>query len=147
MEEGLVERFNNEMETVLDLLDYENVERVWMERRATSGSHPDDAAFDLHIVREGSDGVVYEDGIHTLSESERTVIGLVVALSGHLVHRVHEEVPFILLDSVEAIDAERLSRLLDYFSQYADYLVMALLPEDEKALDAEYETVGADILG
>jgi hypothetical protein len=31
--------------------------------------------------------------------------------------------------------------LVNYFSEYADYLVAALLPEDAAALDDEYEDV------
>lgn len=38
-----------------------------------------------------------------LSENEREVVGLVFALSGYLVHDVHEQCPFILLDLLEAL--------------------------------------------
>ncbi|KAB1198236.1 MULTISPECIES: archaea-specific SMC-related protein [Haloferax] len=140
-----VEAFNEEMETVLDLLGYGNIERVWLEqveqhvregRRKVMKTQ-----FELHIVRETDSGTVYEDTIDHLSESEREVIGLVFALAGYLVHEVYEDVPFMLLDSLEAIDSERISALIDHFKQYPTFLVAALLPEDAQALDAAYDRV------
>jgi len=50
-------------------------------------------------------------------------------------------VPFILLDSLEAIDANRIASLVDYFAGYATYLVVALLPEDAQALDDGYTRI------
>jgi len=84
---------------------------------------------------------VYEDTVSHLSESEREVTGLVFALAGYLVHDVYEAVPFMLLDSLEAIDAERIAALVEYFADYVPYLVVALLPEDAQALPAEYDRV------
>ncbi|WP_336023899.1 hypothetical protein [Halobellus salinisoli] len=43
--------------------------------------------------------------------------------------------PFILLDSLEAIDPDRTAALVEYFADYADYLVVTLLSEDAQALD------------
>ena len=40
----------------------------------------------------------------------------------------------MLLDSLEAIDANRLAGMIEYFSEYAEYLVVALLIEDADAL-------------
>lgn len=146
-----VESFNEEMETVLDLLGYDNIERVWLERverRVREGRRKvEKAQFELHIVRASDSGAVYEDSIDHLSESEREVVGLVFALAGYLVHEVYEEVPFMLLDSVEAIDAGRIAALVDHFEQYPTFLVAALLPEDAQALDASYRRVtwGTDV--
>jgi len=147
LERSAVEQFNDRMADLIDLLEYENVERVWIERKTgTGGRAGSSTTFDLHVVRESEAGAVYEDTVETLSESEREVIGLVVALAGYLVHEVHEDVPFVLLDSLEAIDAERIDGLLDYFSAYAPYLVVALLPEDADAIDTEHERIPADVL-
>ncbi|MGB9956371.1 archaea-specific SMC-related protein [Haloferax prahovense] len=146
-----VEAFNEEMETVLDLLGYDNIERVWLEqveRRVREGRRKvEKTQFELHIVRTSDSGAVYEDSIDHLSESEREVVGLVFALAGYLVHEVYEEVPFMLLDSVEAIDAERIAALVDHFEQYPTFLVAALLPEDAQALDESYRRVtwGTDV--
>lgn len=63
------------------------------------------------------------------------------AFAGYLVHEVHEQVPFMLLGSLEAFDAERISALVDYFTQYPDHLVVALLPEDATVVDGYYERV------
>lgn len=145
LEQEAIDEFNTHMEILLDELDYENIERVWIERsqrdvregRRTVSK----GTFDLHVVRATDEGRVYEDTVDNLSESEREVVGLVFALSGYLVHDVHESIPFMLLDSLEAIDADRISTLVDYFADYADYLVIALLPEDAAALDDEHTRI------
>lgn len=63
------------------------------------------------------------------------------ALAGYLVHDVSEKVPFILIDSVEAIDAPRLNKLIEYFGDHVEYLVIALLEEDAKAINKEYNRI------
>ncbi|WP_435098742.1 archaea-specific SMC-related protein [Halorubrum sp. N11] len=142
IEENAVEGFNEHMETVLDILEYENLDRIWIERRETEVREGrrkvTRTRFDLHIVRSSPDGTAYEDTVDHLSESEREVTGLVFALAGYLVHDVHETVPFVLLDSLEAIDSDRIARVVDYFRTHADYLIAALLPEDAAALSGEY---------
>jgi DNA repair exonuclease SbcCD ATPase subunit len=145
IEEEAVEAFNTHMETVLDILDYQNLDRIWVERAETQAREGrrkvTKTEFRLHVVRSTEDGVTYEDDFTHLSESEREVTGLVFALAGYLAHRVHEEVPFILLDSLEAIDSERIAALVDYMEEYADYLVVALLEEDAAALDGAYTRI------
>ena len=138
-----VESFNEHMATLLDLLEYDNIERIWIERRepADGNDRTEQPSFDLHVVRTTDSGAVYDDTVSHLSESEREVTGLVFALAGYLVHDVHETVPFVLLDSLEAIDAGRIATLVDYFADYAPYLVVALLPEDASALDETYRRV------
>ena len=135
-----VESFNDHMETVLDLLDYDNIERIWIERTQPEGgsSRPSDSRFELHIVRSVKGKTIYEDTVDHLSQSEREVLGLVFALAGYLVHEVYEEFPFMLLDSIEMVDSERIAKLIDYFEDYADYLVVALLEEDAAALDGDH---------
>lgn len=86
-------------------------------------------------------GIVTEDTVDHLSESEREVTGLVFALAGYLVHEVYETVPFMLLDSLEAIDSERIATLVEYVEGFDSYLVVALLPEDAAALDERYKRV------
>jgi DNA repair exonuclease SbcCD ATPase subunit len=145
LETSLVDRFNEHMETLIEALEYRNIARVWLERQ--KGSSRQNSEFVLHIVRESADGTVYEDTIETLSESERDVVGLVTALTGYLVHDVDQGVPFLLLDSIESLDAGRIETLLDYFSDYTSYLIVALLPEDEQAVSDEYRRITADKLG
>ena len=145
IEQQAIEQFNEHMDTVLDILGYENLERIWLERTekdVREGRRKvTKSVFDLHVVRSAANGVNYEDTVGHLSESEREVTGIVFALAGYLVHEVHEMVPFILLDSLEAIDAERIAMLVEYFSDHAKYLVAALLPEDAEALDEDYERI------
>jgi len=145
IEQRAVEAFNEHMDTVLELLDYANIDRIWLERserevregrRTVSRS-----VFDLHVVRQSASGTAYEDTVDHLSESEREVTGLVFALAGYLAHEVYEEVPFMLLDSLEAIDAERIASLVEYLTDYTGYLLVALLPEDAAALPETHERV------
>ena len=138
LERGSVDAFNDHMDDVLELLGYANLERIWIDRaereirdgrRTVTRSH-----FELNVVRSTDDGTIYEDTVDHLSESEREVTGLVFALAGYLAHEVYEDIPFMLLDSVEAIDSDRIADLLHYFEEFTDYLLVALLPEDAAAL-------------
>jgi uncharacterized coiled-coil DUF342 family protein len=141
IESEAVESFNDHMESILDLLGYENIERIWIERIEEGGGNDVQTRFELHIVRTTENGAAYEDTIEHLSESEREVTGLIFALAGYLVHDLHETVPFMLLDSLEAIDSDRIAALVEYFADYADFLVVALLPEDAQALDDDFTRV------
>jgi chromosome segregation ATPase len=140
IERAAIESFNEQIGTIIDLLDYRNIERVWIESKSQSGSSQPASKFELHVIRTTEDETAYEDTIDTLSESEREVIGLAFALAGYLAHDVHEEVPFILLDSLEAIDANRLRRVFEHFSSHAEYLIAAVLPEDWSALSSKATT-------
>jgi len=139
IERDAVERFNDHMATVLDILDYDNLDRVWIERRSAERNGRD--WFELHIVRTTEGGRAYEDTVDHLSESEREVTGLVFALAGYLVHDLESSAPFLLLDSLEAIDSARIAQLIDYMNDHTDYLVSALLPEDDRAVDESYRRV------
>jgi len=145
LEKEAVEAFNEHMSEVLSVLDYDNLDRVWIERVQREVREGRRKAiktfFELHVVRSTPSGTTYEDTVDHLSESEREVTGLVFALAGYLVHDVHEVVPFMLLDSLEAIDSERIAELVEYFSEFADFLVVALLPEDAQSLDRSHHRV------
>ena len=147
IETEAVEEFNEHMNAVLEILEYDNLDRIWIDqvsRTVRDGRQKvERAAFELHVVRSTENGTAYEDTIEHLSESEREVTGLIFALAGYLVHDLHESVPFMLLDSLEAIDADRIAKLVDYFAEYAYHLVVALLHEDAQALDDEYTRVTA----
>jgi DNA repair exonuclease SbcCD ATPase subunit len=143
IERAVVGEFNDRMAEVLDLLGYGNLARVWIERSEVGDGERE---FGLRVGREADGGAGYDDDVSNLSESEREVVGLVVALAGNLAHEVHETAPVLLLDSLESIDAERIAALVDYFADFVPYLVVALLPEDARALDDDYERVPADRL-
>jgi peptidoglycan hydrolase CwlO-like protein len=135
LEQSAVESFNEHMDEVLQLLGYENIERIWIEGTNTDARRAAaESAFELNIIRSNDDGAVFDDTVEHLSESELEVTGLVFALSGYLTHEVYEEVPFMLLDSLEAVDSSRIAELVEYFGEYADFLVVALLEEDARAL-------------
>jgi DNA repair exonuclease SbcCD ATPase subunit len=145
IEATAVEAFNSHMAEIIDILAYENIDRIWIERqeRETRKGRQTvtESVFELHIVRESSSGKAYEGTVDTLSESEREVVGLVVALAGYLVHNLYESVPVMLLDSLEAIDSDRIGKLVEYFADYPDFLIVALLPEDADAVTVEHETI------
>jgi chromosome segregation ATPase len=145
VEQEAVEQFNDHMAAILDILAYENIDRIWIERvdrEVREGRQKiEQTQFELHVVRMTASGATYEDTVDHLSESEREVTGLIFALAGYLVHELYEEVPFMLLDSLEAIDAERIAGLVDYFADFVPYLIVALLTEDAEALDDEYDRV------
>lgn len=139
LETAIVEAFNEHMEALIDVLAYENIARVWLEAKQFDGER--DTTFNLHIVRMTEDGRAYEDTVANLSESEREVIAITFALAGYIAHDVQEEMPFLLFDSVEMIDATRLDRLFEYFNDSAEYIVAALLQEDAEELVDDDRTV------
>lgn len=95
----------------------------------------------MYIVREAESGHTYEGTVNTFSESEREVVGFVFALAGYLVHDLHETVPVMLLDSLEVIDSERIAKLVEYFAEYPEFLIIALLPEDANAIEIDHKTI------
>lgn len=145
IEASAVDEFNDHMESVLDVLEYENIDRIWIDRAEQETRRGrqkvTETVFRLHVVRRGGDGAAHEDEFEHLSESEREVTALVFALAGYLVHDVHETVPFILLDSLEAIDAQRIDALLEYLVEYAQYLVVTLLPEDAAEITTPHRQI------
>jgi chromosome segregation ATPase len=145
IERQSIEKFNEHMASILDILEYQNLERIWLERAETEVREGrrtvSKTVFEIHVVRSTNSGTTYEDSLDHLSESEREVTGLIFALAGYLVHDVHEIVPFMLLDSLEAIDSGRIATLIEYFSEYCEYLVVALLPEDAAAMEKDYHRV------
>ena len=146
LEEKVVIEFNEHISEVISLLAYKNIERVWIERKKDpqAGSEIKSiSTFRVHVVRETADGTVYEDSVRTLSESEREVLGLIIALAGYLAHEVYDSIPFILLDSLEAIDSDRIAKLVDYIAEFSPFLIVSLLAEDARALDDEYRHVSA----
>ncbi|RDZ40106.1 chromosome segregation protein SMC [Haloferax sp. Atlit-19N] len=148
LERAAVSAFNDRMADVLDALEYDRLARLWIERRSDGDSLDDAGAtpagrFVPHIERRTDDGTVYEDVIDHLPASERELIGLVFAVAGYLVHEVSDEVPFFVLDSVEAIDAEHVRRLLAYVGRDADYVVVGLSGENAQGLPDSYRRLRA----
>lgn len=47
----------------------------------------------------------------------------------------------MLLDSLEAIDANRIAVLVNHIEKYSDFLLVALLPADAQMLDDSYQRV------
>lgn len=141
-EQAIVDSFNEAADHLYDALGYENIGRIWLERihKDDSTEANPDTVFKLHTVRE-VDGNTAESPVGTLSESERELVGVTLALAGYVAHGVGEYMPILLLDSLEAIDAHRVDAMLDYISDHAEHVVATTLPEDEPVLADEYERV------
>lgn len=123
LEQHLREEFNDAMDDLVAELDFRRIERVWL-----------DGEFDLVVARD-IDGSVREDTPESFSESEREVVGLVLALAGYTAYNLDEIAPVLQLDTLGALDAPRVSRLLEYFSGTPDFLVAAVLPENASQMD------------
>ncbi|WP_226008157.1 archaea-specific SMC-related protein [Natrinema salinisoli] len=119
--------FNETMDELLDALEFERIERVWL-----------DGEFELVIARE-VDGRTQSDSIEHLAESEREMIGLVLALAGFVTYDVDAVTPVLVLDSLGAFDAERTRRLVDYFADETEYLIATAHPES--TVDTAFDTV------
>ncbi len=142
IEAAAVEAFNTHMDAIIDQLEYDNLDRIWIEptqQEVTDGrERVSEEALEVHVVRETAEGMAYEDSLDHLSESERELVGLVVALAGYLVHDVHETVPFMLLDSLEMVDGDRLVDLVAYLEEFVPYLVVVLLPDHADAFETNH---------
>jgi chromosome segregation ATPase len=130
LEGELRENFNAAMDDLLNALDFERIERVWL-----------DGNFDLVIARQ-VEGSVRADSVEHLAESEREMIGLVLGLAGYVTYDVDEVSPVLALDSLGAFDGERTERLVDYFADRTDVLLAAVHPATTEA--PEYERVEFD---
>lgn len=140
IEQAVENEFNERMDAFLDSLGYdENIARIWLERKVTNG----ETVFDLHVVRTSEDGTVQEDDILHLSESERELVGFVIAIAGYAAHNIDELVPILILDSLEAIDAPRLEKFLSDLIDTTDltHLAAALLNEDAAVLPDSYSYI------
>ena len=81
-------------------------------------------AFELVIARDGR-----ETEIGTLSEGERELVGVVVAVAGYRTFDVADSVPVILLDGISQLSADNLRRLIDYLDGASEMLVTTAYPE------------------
>lgn len=71
LENHAVEAFNDHMQTILEVLAYENIERIWLERaerEVREGRRKvQRGVFDPHVVRSTEEGTAYEDTV-TISQ-------------------------------------------------------------------------------
>ncbi|MDS0261103.1 hypothetical protein NDI56_17020 [Haloarcula sp. S1CR25-12] len=81
-------------------------------------------AFELVIARDGR-----ETEIGALSEGERELVGIVVAVAGFRTFDVADIVPVILLDGISQLSADNLRRLIDYLDGASEMLVTTAYPE------------------
>lgn len=136
LEEDVVERLQAHLDALIDVLGYETVERVRVDLKRFDESANE---VRLSVVRSSEDGAVKDAyGLTSLSESERSMVGLAVAMAAYQTHDVASEVPMLLLDSIEEFDADRIQRLIDYIADEIPRVVVALLPEDAEILTADH---------
>jgi len=84
------------------------------------------STFDLVVARDGR-----EAQLDALSEGERELLGIVVALAGHEAFEVSDRVPVMLLDGLGGLASDNLRLLVDYLEERAPYLVLTAYPEYE----------------
>lgn len=118
LETHLREEFNGAMDDLVSRLDFDRIERIWL-----------DGNFELVIARD-VDGSVREDTVETLAESEREIVGLVLALAGYTAFDLDEIVPVLLIDTLGALDTTRTDLFLEYFSDRPEFLIASVLPEN-----------------
>lgn len=82
------------------------------------------STFELVVARDGR-----ESSLDALSEGERELLGLVVALSGYLTFDVAEDVPLMLLDGLGGLADENLQSLVSFLKDHPRYLVVTTYPE------------------
>lgn len=82
------------------------------------------STFDLVVARDGR-----EASLDALSEGERELLGLVVALAGYLTFDVAEDVPLMLLDGLGGLADDNLQSLVAFLQEYPTYLVVTAYPE------------------
>ncbi|GAA0657508.1 archaea-specific SMC-related protein [Salarchaeum japonicum] len=122
-EAELRESFNEAMDDLVSVLEFERVQRVWL-----------DGDFELVIARE-VEGAVQQESVRHLAESERELIGLVLCLAGCLTYDVPEAVPVVAVDSMGAFDVVRAQRLVEYVGDRVDHLLVAMHPDRASALE------------
>lgn len=124
LEQDLREGFNDAISDLIEVLDYERIERIRL-----------DGGFDLIVAREVN-SVVRQDEITHLSESEREMVGLVLALAGYVAFGGSDLALPLLIDTLGAFDSERTAKLISYFADETPFLLAALLPDSTAAVDA-----------
>lgn len=146
LEKRAVTTLQTHLDTLINRLNYENIARIRVDR--VISDEDSQARFEIAVVREGDNGVRQDPhGLRSLSESERALIGLLVAFAGHQTHDISDEIPFILVDSIEEFDAGRIATLINYIADEVEWVICALLPEDagnlsHTTIDAEQLTAG-----
>jgi len=80
--------------------------------------------FELVIARDGR-----KTQLSTLSEGERELVGIMIALAGHRTFDVGERVPVVVLDGISQLSASNLRRLTEYIADTADILITSAYPE------------------
>jgi len=81
-------------------------------------------SFELVIARDGR-----ETAIRNLSEGERELVGIVVAVAGYRTFNVADRVPLILLDGISQLSAANLRSLTEYLRDAAEVIVTTAYPE------------------
>lgn len=127
----LAEQFNDALEDVIDRFapGFDGGQLI----PKTTADGEDIESFELTIAREGR-----ETTLDTLSEGERELVGIVVAIAGYRTFDVSERVPAILIDGISQLSSDNLRNLLEYLEGASEMLVTTAYPE---AGDFEGNTV------
>jgi DNA repair exonuclease SbcCD ATPase subunit len=129
IEGDIVEQFNDSMDELLEILAFEEIERIWLT-----------GEFEVIVARE-INGTVQRDSLSNLAESERELVGIMLGFAGFRAYDLSEDVPVLLLDSLGALDNERLHTLLTYFEDVTTHLIAAVQPDRVDYFDDTTSTV------
>lgn len=123
------ESFDESIQEIVDLFE-----------TGFDGAHLTDQ-FELVVAREGR-----QASLDTLSEGERELLGVIVALAGYEAFDVGEDVPIMLLDDLGGFDEGNLSTLIQYLHDRTELLVFTAYPEYELVDTSTIELSGWDLV-
>ncbi|WP_226023003.1 hypothetical protein [Halomicrobium salinisoli] len=135
----LVDEYNATIDILLDIVDYDPIERIWI-TQPDGASEADPSTAPAHTVlveerAQSGGGRVVPLGL--LRESDRDVVALLVSIAGYIVYEVYEDQRVLLLDSLTALEPRQIERLAEYLAPLTDHVVVGLPPELGRAVGEE----------
>lgn len=111
----LVDEFNGRIKEVYNVLEFKDFERVYI----------DPNTFEVNIIRK-REGQVIRQPIASLSDSERSTIGIILMLAGK--DQFLPDFPLFVLDAVTTdYDETRFNRIVEYLGNKVPYVLVTKL--------------------
>ncbi len=139
----LVDEYNATIDILLDIVDYDPIERIWITQSdGSTEADPLTAPAHTVLVEEGTQSGgrrVVPPGL--LREPDRDVVALLVSIAGYIVYEVYEDQRVLLLDSLTALEPQQIERLVEYLAPLTDHVVVGLPPALGHAIDEDQITL------
>jgi len=140
IEGELIERFNDTLQTLVEAIDPEPVEDVWLERRGVNSGAvdrgPDRTVPALYVSRDPGTEADSGDTVENVGTDCRSVAAFLTRLAGYIVHDVHETVPFMLVEPPDCLGEESVERTIEQLSSAPEYLIVSTAqPVDVEATE------------